>query len=75
MFLSTPYHGRAKNVAIAAMRFERHFAVDGEHVRFFTDLSLRRLLAECGFQVRECEHLGRAWPVWANTIVQAERRP
>ena len=36
-FLSTPYHGLVKNLALAAFRFDRHFAVDGDHIRFFTD--------------------------------------
>jgi len=74
LVLSTPYHGMAKNLAIAALRFEKHFAVDGEHVRFFTDSALRALLDEAGFEVNEVSHLGRFRPVWANTIVWATRR-
>jgi 2-polyprenyl-3-methyl-5-hydroxy-6-metoxy-1,4-benzoquinol methylase len=75
LFLSTPYHGRLKNVAIAAFGFEKHFAVDGEHVRFFTDRALRGLLDECGFEVVEAAHVGRRFPVWANTVVWARKRP
>lgn len=74
LFLSTPYHGWLKNVAIAALSFERHFAVDGEHVRFFTDGALRGLLDECGFEVAELTHVGRIFPMWANTVVWARRR-
>ena len=39
--VSTPYHGLVKNLGIAAFRFDSHFGVDGEHVRFFTDKALR----------------------------------
>ena len=38
--VSTPYHGLVKNLAIAAFRFDSHFAVDGDHIRFFTDSAL-----------------------------------
>ena len=33
--LTTPYHGRIKNFAVAALAFDRHFDVEGDHVRFF----------------------------------------
>ena len=71
--LSTPYHGLVKNLAIAAFRFDSHFGVDGEHVRFFTDTSLTRLLEESGFEVVEIVHLGRHAPLWANTLAWARK--
>ncbi len=72
--LSTPFHGRAKNLLLALRGFERHFDPIGEHVRFFTDAGLERLLARQGFAVEERTHLGRAWPLWANTVVFARKR-
>jgi 2-polyprenyl-3-methyl-5-hydroxy-6-metoxy-1,4-benzoquinol methylase len=72
--LSTPYHGRAKNVLLAVRGFERHFDPTGEHVRFFTDRSLRRLLEREGFAVEDVCHLGRVRPLWANTVVWARKR-
>jgi 2-polyprenyl-3-methyl-5-hydroxy-6-metoxy-1,4-benzoquinol methylase len=69
--LSTPYHGLVKNLVIAALGFDRHFAVDGDHVRFFTDRALRRLLDEHGFRIVETAHFGRIGPLWANTTVWA----
>src|SRR4029078_3992726 len=41
--LSTPYHGLLKNAALPLVAFDRHFAVDGDHIRFFSDRALRRL--------------------------------
>jgi 2-polyprenyl-3-methyl-5-hydroxy-6-metoxy-1,4-benzoquinol methylase len=71
--VSTPYHGLVKNLGIAAFRFDSHFGVDGEHVRFFTDKALRVLLSESGFEVVEIVHLGRYRPIWANTLVWARK--
>jgi 2-polyprenyl-3-methyl-5-hydroxy-6-metoxy-1,4-benzoquinol methylase len=74
LVLSTPYHGPAKNLVLAAFRFDRHFAVEGDHIRFFSDRALRRLAAETGFEVERIDHLGRTWPLWANSLLWARRR-
>jgi 2-polyprenyl-3-methyl-5-hydroxy-6-metoxy-1,4-benzoquinol methylase len=73
LVLSTPYHGPAKNLMLAALRFDRHFAVEGDHIRFFSDVSLRRLAAETGFRVDRIRHLGRIWPLWADSLVALRR--
>lgn len=72
--LTTPYHGQVKSSALAALAFDRHFNVDGEHLRFFSDRALRRLLSECGFAVEQVIHLGRHWPIWADTFVWARKQ-
>jgi len=72
--LTTPYHGLLKNLALAALAFDRHFAVEGDHVRFFSDRALRGLLAETGFEVEDIRHFGRIWGVWAGVFVWARRR-
>jgi 2-polyprenyl-3-methyl-5-hydroxy-6-metoxy-1,4-benzoquinol methylase len=74
LVLSTPYHGLAKNLVLAALRFDRHFAVEGDHIRFFSDGSLRQLAADTGFQVDRIQHLGRMWPLWADAFVAMRRR-
>jgi len=74
LFISTPFHGIAKNLAVAAFRFDAHFAVEGDHIRFFTDRALRRLLESGGFAIVEIVHLGRVRPLWANTLVHARKR-
>jgi len=49
LLVTTPFHGRVKNVAIALARFERHFDPTGQHLRFYTRRSLRDLLEAFGF--------------------------
>ena len=71
--LTTPYHGLLKNVALVATRFDRHFDVEGDHVRFFSDRALRRLLADTGFADVELDHFGRAWGLWAGVFAWARR--
>jgi SAM-dependent methyltransferase len=72
--LTTPYHGPVKRSALATLAFDRHFNVDGEHLRFFSDRALQRLLGESGFTVERVIHLGRHWPVWAVSFIWARRR-
>lgn len=73
LFLSTPYHGRMKNLGLAMLGFDRHFDPSGPHIRFFTLKSLIHLLSHNGFQVRKTCCLGRFWPIWMNMLVWAER--
>ena len=50
-FLSTPYHGYFKNVALAVSgQMDRHFTAlwDGGHVKFFSIKTLRASLQEAG---------------------------
>jgi SAM-dependent methyltransferase len=49
LLLTTPYHGRARNTAIALARFERHFDPLGQHLRFYTRRSLRTTLEAFAF--------------------------
>ncbi len=72
--LTTPYHGLVKNVAIAVTAFDRHFAVEGEHLRFFSDRALRRLLDDTGFEVVRLEHFGRVRWLWADVFAWARTR-
>ncbi len=72
--LTTPYHGRLKNVTIALVAFDRHFDVDGYHLRFFSDKALRRVLDEEGFEVERLVRYGRMPGLRAGTFVWARRR-
>jgi len=58
LLVTVPYHGRAKNLAIAAARFETHFDVQGQHLRFFTRASLRALLRDTWFEDVRIEAAG-----------------
>lgn len=71
--LSTPRHGLLKNLALVAFAFDRHFDVDGGHIRFFSDQALGRLLTETGFEVRRMAYFGRHWPLWADVFVWARK--
>jgi 2-polyprenyl-6-hydroxyphenyl methylase/3-demethylubiquinone-9 3-methyltransferase len=49
LLVTTPYHGRVRDVAIALARFESHFDPLGQHLRFYTRRSLRATLAAFAF--------------------------
>jgi 2-polyprenyl-6-hydroxyphenyl methylase/3-demethylubiquinone-9 3-methyltransferase len=72
--LTTPYHGLVKNLALVTLAFDRHFAVEGDHIRFFSDRALRRLVVEGGFEIERVRHYGRIWGLWAGVFVWARRR-
>jgi len=74
LVLTTPYHGLLKNLAIVVAAFDRHFAVEGDHLRFFSDRALRRLLEDTGFELVRLEHLGRARWLWADVFASARKR-
>lgn len=71
--LTTPYHGLLKTLALAVKGFDRHFAVEGPHVRFFSDRALRGLLGRAGFRVRAVHHFGRIPGLSAGVFVWAQK--
>jgi 2-polyprenyl-3-methyl-5-hydroxy-6-metoxy-1,4-benzoquinol methylase len=71
--LSTPYHGLVKSTVVALVAFDRHFAVEGDHIRFFSDQALRRLLGSAGFEVERIRHFGRFAGLWAGVFVWARK--
>lgn len=71
--ITTPYHGLVKDLALALVGFERHFAVEGPHVRFFTDAGLRRLASDVGFRNVTFFHYGRVPPVWSGVFMWARK--
>jgi 2-polyprenyl-3-methyl-5-hydroxy-6-metoxy-1,4-benzoquinol methylase len=71
--LSTPYHGLLKNTVVALVAFDRHFAAEGDHIRFFSDRALRLLLTSAGFEVDRIRHFGRFPGVWAGVFVWARK--
>jgi 2-polyprenyl-3-methyl-5-hydroxy-6-metoxy-1,4-benzoquinol methylase len=73
MLLSTPYHGRTKNTAIALIAFERHFDPLGEHVRFFTRRSLAALLTEFGFEQISLRTIGGVALLRETLLAEATR--
>lgn len=73
LIVSTPYHGLIKNFLITLVRFEKHFDVEGGHIRFFTVNSLRRLLINTGFRVLYWRYCGRLWPIPKGVYVVARK--
>jgi 2-polyprenyl-6-hydroxyphenyl methylase/3-demethylubiquinone-9 3-methyltransferase len=76
-FLSTPYHGYLKNLALAACgQMDRHFTAlwDGGHIKFFSIRTLRQLLTEAGAGDLEFLRIGRI-PALARSMVAIVRKP
>jgi len=74
LLLTTPYHGRVKNLAIAATRFEAHADPRGQHLRFYTRRSLREVLDAFGFEAIELRTAGGP-PLLRETLLAAARLP
>lgn len=73
LFLTTPYHGLLKNVAIAMVGFDRHFDALGPHIRFFTRKSLGAILKQGGFKILSWRGIGRCWPFYKSFFVVARK--
>jgi 2-polyprenyl-3-methyl-5-hydroxy-6-metoxy-1,4-benzoquinol methylase len=76
LIVTTPYHGYAKNLLIAATgRWDVHVDAlqDGGHIKFFSRASLARLLLENGFTPTGFEGTGRAPFLWRSMIMTATR--
>lgn len=69
LIMTTPFHGLIKNLAIAFLRFERHFDVTGPHIRFFTRRSFSACLSRAGFEVLWWGGVGRVWPLYKSFFV------
>lgn len=76
-FVSTPYHGYAKNIALAVSgKMDSHFTAlwDGGHIKFFSIRTLRQLLEEAGFADIRFLRVGR-FSMLAKSMVAIARKP
>jgi SAM-dependent methyltransferase len=73
LLVTTPYHGRLKNVRLALAGFEAHFAPTGQHLRFYTRRSLRDTLEHFGFEQIEITPAG-GLPLLRETMLAQARR-
>lgn len=73
LVLTTPYHSRIKNLAIALFGFERHYDPYSQHIRFFTKKSLTTCLENAGFRVESSSGIGRIWPFYMSIFVTARK--
>jgi 2-polyprenyl-3-methyl-5-hydroxy-6-metoxy-1,4-benzoquinol methylase len=71
--LTTPYHGLVKNVLLAAVGFDKHFSVEGGHIRFFSPRSLVSVLRNSGFKITHIKFYGRIRPVAQGMYVLAQK--
>ena len=61
LILTTPYHGRLKNLAIALFAFNQHFYPDNYRIRLLRSAQSRRFFLEgAGFTPREWSGSGEA---------------
>ena len=76
LVLGTPYHGYAKNIAIAVLgKWDEHHGVhwDGGHIKFFSVGTLRALVETAGYTVERFEYYGRVPWLWKNMICVARK--
>jgi 2-polyprenyl-6-hydroxyphenyl methylase/3-demethylubiquinone-9 3-methyltransferase len=76
-FVSTPYHGYWKNLALALTgRMDAHFTAlwDYGHIKFWSVKTLTALLVEAGFEVEQVLRVGRIQPL-AKSMLAVARRP
>ncbi|MBI4525318.1 MAG: methyltransferase domain-containing protein [Deltaproteobacteria bacterium] len=74
LILTTPYHGRIKNVIVSLFFFERHFDPTWEHIRFWTRKSLTKVCTAHGLQPIKWASVGRFWPVPKSFFVVCRRK-
>lgn len=75
--ISTPYHGYAKNLALALSgAMDRHFTAlwDHGHIKFLSVNTLSQLLQEAGLEVIEVRRIGRIPPL-AKSMILVARKP
>lgn len=76
LIISTPYHGYAKNLVLAASgAMDRHFTAlwDGGHIKFWSYRTLRQLLSEAGFCGHNFQGAGRLPWLWKSMVVTSRK--
>ena len=76
-FISTPYHGYWKNLALAVTgKLDDHFTAlwDHGHIKFWSFKTLRLLLEEAGFRDISFQRVGRV-PLFAKSMIAVARKP
>lgn len=76
-FISTPFHGYWKNLALAITgKFDFHWNPlwDGGHIKFWSESTLLALLEEIGFVEIEFRRVGRIQPL-AKSMIAIARKP
>jgi 2-polyprenyl-3-methyl-5-hydroxy-6-metoxy-1,4-benzoquinol methylase len=74
IFVTTPYHGYLKNLALAVTnKYDDHWRPgwDYGHVKFFSPTTLANLAIECGFKIVGFTRVGRIPPLAKTMIMRA----
>jgi SAM-dependent methyltransferase len=71
--LTTPYHGRIKNLVIALTKHDTHYDPEISHIRFFDKPGLGRCLNRSGFKPISWSGIGRIWPLYRTWFVVAQK--
>ena len=71
LILTTPFHGLAKNIAVALLNFTKHYDPLGFHIRFFDRRGLVSCLRDSGCTVTSISGIGRVWPFYRSFFVVA----
>ncbi|HYE18956.1 MAG TPA: class I SAM-dependent methyltransferase [Tepidisphaeraceae bacterium] len=71
--LTTPFHGKIKNVVLDLLNYAGHYNPLGQHIRFFDKRSLGRVLRATGFEPFVWTGYGRPWPFWKSFFVVARK--
>jgi len=77
IILTRPYHGYFKNLAISLLNgWDKHFTVDWEdgHIKFFSPISLTRMLREVGFLRPTFRNAGRLPLLWRSMVCRADKQ-
>jgi len=77
IILITPYHGYLKNLALSLLNYwDKHHTVDwkGEHINFFSEKTLSKMLVEAGFPNITFNNAGRVPWLWESMVCRAEKK-
>ena len=74
LLITTPEHGRLRRLGLALAGFESHFDPVGQHLRFYTRGSLRRLLEDFGFEAITVRGSGGPALLRRSLLARASRR-
>ena len=73
VIVGTPSHGFLKRLAIDILKYDRHYNVEGHHIRFYTERALKRQMLRAGIRPVRTYHVGRFFPFNQDMIVVGVR--
>ncbi len=75
LLLSTPHHGPLTmlRLALSPRSFQRHFDPRSDHLRFFSPVTLGRLLDDLGFDVAQVAPAGGRFGIRSTILARAVR--